>query len=195
MFSSASGQRGFARGGGEGDQERLASRADKGAAAEFARSWPPRPAPRRRRSRAFRTTSGSACRVPAERPGPCCRWCPPWPRRRRGAPVHHVVGVAEHHLGERFAERHHGSGFGADGRAGRAEQKRKHDNLQHVAAGHGVDDAGGKGVLERARERGPRLRPIRVSPAERSSVMPSPGRTRFTAPNPRTSAMVVRTSK
>ena len=73
------------------------------------------------------------------------------PKRRE---EHDVVRVLEHHFRERFAELHHRARFGADRRAGRAEDEREHHDLQHFAPRHRVDDAGGKGVLENLREAG-----------------------------------------
>src|SRR6185369_1708448 len=72
--------------------------------------------------------------------------------------VHDVAGIAEHHFGERGAETHHRVGLGADGGAGGAEQEGEDHHLEHVVAGHGIDDAGGEGVLEDGRQGGGRLR-------------------------------------
>ena len=72
--------------------------------------------------------------------------------------VHHVPGVAEHDLGQGRAELDHRFRFGADGRAGGAEQEGEDHDLERVVARHGVDDAGGKDVLEDRAEGGLSLR-------------------------------------
>ena len=68
--------------------------------------------------------------------------------------VHHVLRVAEHYFGQRSAERDHRRGLGADRRAGGAEQEGEDHDLQHVVAGHGVDDARRERVLHDRGERG-----------------------------------------
>src|SRR5215471_12344479 len=65
-----------------------------------------------------------------------------------GSEQHHVIGVAEHHLRERFAKLDHGTRFLADGRASRSEDEREDDDLEHFAARHRVDNADGKRMLE-----------------------------------------------
>jgi hypothetical protein len=67
---------------------------------------------------------------------------------------HHVAGVPEHHLGEGFAEFDDRARLQSHGGAGRAEDERKHDDLQHLAPGHGVDNAAGEGMFQNLREAG-----------------------------------------
>ena len=55
--------------------------------------------------------------------------------------------------GEGFAELDDGTRFDADGCTRGAENKRKHDDLKHLAARHRIDDAGRKRVFKSLRER------------------------------------------
>ena len=62
--------------------------------------------------------------------------------------VHDVAGVAKHHLRQRPAKLHHRTGLGADRRAGRSKQEGEHHHLEHIVTRHGVDNAGGEGMLQ-----------------------------------------------
>ncbi len=103
--------------------------------------------------------------------------------------IHHIFRVPEHHLGKRLAKPDHRLRLRPDRRAGRAEQKREHHNLQHIAARHGIDHARRNRVLQSCRKTSPMLAAIRSRPPPAPASCPAPGRTRFTAPSPRNSAI------
>jgi hypothetical protein len=101
--------------------------------------------------------------------------------------VHDVARVAEHHFRERFAEGHHRLGFGADGRAGCAEQNAKTTICSTSPRAMASMMLAGNtcsmmlpGWAAPARQ-GPRRNVC-------ASFMPAPGRTRLTAASPRNSA-------
>ena len=110
-----------------------------------------------------------------------------------GREPHHVVRVTEHDGGKRVAQLQHRPRPGADGRAGRAEQEREHDDLQHFAARHRVDDAGGERCAPGFRTAAELVWTRRRHLG--GSATPTPGCTRFTAARPTNSAMVVTISK
>ena len=103
------GQRGLARGGGEGDQERLAHCPVKPASGMRADRRSPRPAP------APRTTASVAYMVRISLPRSeqhadalAAHGDGDSGAHAQRRQVHHVPRVAEHDLGQRLAERHHG---------------------------------------------------------------------------------------
>ncbi len=188
MFRNAEGfhvferqrQRGFARRGGEGDEKRLArvfdkaadrdSRDDGGGSENGDDDDGLRDVESRHQlaeiqqdADAFLSDGGGDGAENAE-----------------GREQHHVVGEAEHHFGERIAKRDYGRCFGSDGRAGCSEDECENYDLQHVAAGHRVDDAGGKDVFDHLGDsvglrRVPRPEPWRVArrrPASPGSPRP-----------------------
>ena len=63
-----------------------------------------------------------------------------------GGEHHDVVGELEHDLGETFHRADDGPAGVADGGEGEREENAERDDLENVAAHHGVDDAGGEGV-------------------------------------------------
>ena len=107
--------------------------------------------------------------------------------------AHDDVGEAEHRLGQRLAPRDHRPALLADHAERDREDQAEDDDLQHVAARHGVDDRLGHGVQQHLIPglRGSVDRPL---PAAGSEI-PSPGRVMFTANRPISSAIVVTTSK
>src|SRR5205085_11700868 len=63
-----------------------------------------------------------------------------------GGEHHDVVSELEHDLGETFHCAHDRPAFLADGGEGEREEDAERDDLENVAAHHGVDDAGGESV-------------------------------------------------
>src|SRR5438045_6757217 len=63
-----------------------------------------------------------------------------------GGEHHDVVGELEHDLGETFHRADDGPAGVADGGEGEREEDAERDDLENVAAHHGVDDAGGESV-------------------------------------------------
>src|SRR5205085_4684276 len=59
---------------------------------------------------------------------------------------HDVVGKLEHDLGEAFHRADDGPAGVADGGEGEREEDTERDDLENVAAHHGVDNAGREGV-------------------------------------------------
>ena len=74
------------------------------------------------------------------------------PRPRPGAPDTSHSWCSGTSLPPAIRRTHHRLRLRADGRAGRAEQEREDHDLQHVAARHGVDNAGREHVLEDRRK-------------------------------------------
>ena len=70
-----------------------------------------------------------------------------------GGEHHDVVREPEHDLREAFHRAHDRPAFLADGGDGEREEHAERDDLEHVAAHHRVDDAGGEGVDEGFDER------------------------------------------
>src|SRR5205814_4918137 len=70
-----------------------------------------------------------------------------------GGAHHDVVSELEHDLGEAFHCAHDRPAFLADGGDGEREEDAERNDLENVAAHHGVDDAGGEGVDDSFDER------------------------------------------